>query len=141
MVRLLWSRKALEKSKRIYTWPWIWNTPIYYLRSTYRRHISSSKGTVFENHRKKSHLSLREKRATFTFWVDKSSLKIAKNGPIWPVFENLKACGQTELPDRSVLICQKLVENTKTKKIQMRHFGWFSNTVEHWHQKWTELSM
>ena len=30
------------------------------------------------------------------------------------------------LPDRSVLIGQKLVENAK---IQMRHFGWFSNTV------------
>ena len=37
-----------------------------------------------------------------------------------------EACGQTELPDRSVLIGQKLVENSK---IQMRHFGWFSNTV------------
>ena len=30
-----------------------------------------------------------------------------------------EACGQTELPDRSVLSRQKLVENTK---IQMRHF-------------------
>ena len=31
-------------------------------------------GTVFENHRKKSHSTLRAKRATFTFWVDKKSL-------------------------------------------------------------------
>ena len=32
--------------------------------------------------------------------------------------------GQTELPDRPVLIGQKLVENAKNKnKIQMRHFG------------------
>ena len=38
-----------------------------------------------------------------------------------------KACGQTELPDRSVLIGQKWVENAK---IHMRHFGWFSNTVQ-----------
>ena len=28
--------------------------------------------TVFENRRKKSHSTLRAKRATFTFWVDKS---------------------------------------------------------------------
>ena len=34
--------------------------------------------TVFENHRKKSHSTLRAKRATFTFWLDKSSLKMPK---------------------------------------------------------------
>ena len=34
--------------------------------------------------------------------------------------------GQTVLPDRSILKGQKLVENVK---IQMRQFGWFSNTV------------
>ena len=39
---------------------------------------------------KKSHSTLRAKRATFTFWADKSWLKIAKNGLIWRVFENLK---------------------------------------------------
>ena len=39
---------------------------------------------------KKSHSTLRAKRATFKFWVDKSSLKNAKNDPIWRVFENLK---------------------------------------------------
>ena len=33
------------------------------------------------------------------------------------------------LPDRSVLIGQKLVENAKIEKNQMRHFGLFSNTV------------
>ena len=61
--------------------------------------------TVFENQKKKSHSTLRAKRATFTFWVDKSSLKMPKNGPFW----NPEACGQTVLPDRSVLIEQKLV--------------------------------
>ena len=35
-----------------------------------------------------------------------------------------EASGQTVLPDRSVLIGQKLVENVK---IQMGHFEWFSN--------------
>ena len=34
-------------------------------------------------------------------------------------FRKLEACGQTVLPDRSILIGQKLVENAK---IQMRHF-------------------
>ena len=36
--------------------------------------------TVFENHIKKSHSTLRAKRATFTFSVDNSSLKMPKNG-------------------------------------------------------------
>ena len=44
-------------------------------------------GTVFENHRKKSHSTLRAKRATFTFWVDKKSFKCQK----WSIFgESLK---------------------------------------------------
>ena len=44
-------------------------------------------------------------------------------------FLNSEACGQTVLPHRSILIGQKLVENVKIRKMQMRHFGWFSNTV------------
>ena len=36
----------------------------------------------------------------------------AKNGPFWQVFEN-KACGQIMLPDWSVLIGHKLMENAK----------------------------
>ena len=40
--------------------------------------ITFAKRTVFENHRKKYHWTLRAKRATFTFWVDKSSLKMPK---------------------------------------------------------------
>ena len=40
-----------------------------------------------------------------------------------------EACGQTVLPDRSVLIGQILLENTK---IQMRHFEYFSNIVTWW---------
>ena len=45
-----------------------------------------SKITMFEKHSKKSHSTLPAKRATFTFWVDKSSFKNAKNGPFWRVF-------------------------------------------------------
>ena len=40
--------------------------------------------TVFENHRKKSHSTLRAKRAT------QKLVKNAKNGPFWRFFENLK---------------------------------------------------
>ena len=45
-------------------------------------------------------------------------IKNAKNGPFWRVFEKPEACGQTVLPDRSVLIEQKLVENTKIRKFR-----------------------
>ncbi len=40
-------------------------------------------------------------------------IKNAKNGPFWRSFEKPEACGQTVLPDRSVLIGQKLVEKAK----------------------------
>ena len=55
-------------------------------------------------------------------------IKNAKNGPFWRVFKKPEACGQTVLPDRSVLIGQTLVENAK---IQMRHFEYFLNNVNH----------
>ena len=51
-------------------------------------------------------------------------IKNAKNRPFWRVFRKPRkpeACGQTVLPDRSVLKGQKLAENAK---IQMRHFEW-----------------
>ena len=38
-------------------------------------------------------------------------------------------CGQAVLPDRSIFIEQKLVENAKIEKLQMRHFEWFSNIL------------
>ena len=41
-----------------------------------------------------------------------------KNCPFWRVFWKSEACGQTVLPDRSVLIGQKLVENAKIKKFK-----------------------
>ena len=49
---------------------------------------------------KMSHYKLRAKLATFTFWVDKRMKKMPRNG-------------QTVLPDRSILIGQKLLENAK----------------------------
>ena len=46
-------------------------------------------------------------------------IKKSQNWSILASFWKLEACGLTVLPDRSVLIGQKLVENAK---IQMRHF-------------------
>ena len=38
--------------------------------------------------------------------------------------------GQTALPDRSILIGQKLVENAKIEKIKWDIFWWFLNNVQ-----------
>ena len=51
--------------------------------------------------------------------------KNAKNGQFWKT-ENR---GQIVLPDRSLLIRQKLPKNAKLRKWKMRHFKEFSNTV------------
>jgi len=40
-----------------------------------------------------------------------------KYGPFWRAFENLN-CGQTILPDKSILLGQKLVENAKIQKFK-----------------------
>ena len=68
--------------------------------------------TVFENHRKSLVL-----RATFTKVYQK-----CRKCSILASFQKPEAYGQTVLPDRSVLIGQKLVENAKMPKIQMRYF-------------------
>ena len=47
--------------------------------------------TVFKNRQKKSHSILRAKRATFTFWVAQSLLKMPKVINFWRVFENSNA--------------------------------------------------
>ena len=70
--------------------------------------------TVFENHRKRSHSTLRAKRATFTLHT-----KVNQNCQKWSILASFwkpEACSQTVLPDRSLLIRQKLVENAKIKK-------------------------
>ena len=70
---------------------------------------------------------MRAKRATLTFRMDKIKLKMPKMvhfGEFLP-FGKPEACGQTVLPDRSVLIVQKLVENAK---IQMGYSEYFSKT-------------
>ena len=57
--------------------------------------------------------------ATFTFWVDKSQLKMAKMASFWKV----EACGQIVLPD--MLVGQKLMENAKIQKFKCDIFSNF----------------
>ena len=56
--------------------------------------------------------TLRAKRATFTFKVDKSQSKLPKIVHFGE-FKKPKANGQTVLPDRPTLKTQKLLENAK----------------------------
>ena len=67
--------------------------------------------TVFENHWKKSHSTLRAEASYGYILSGQKFFKNAKNSQFWRVLENL--CGQTVLPDMSLLIGQKLVENAK----------------------------
>ena len=57
-------------------------------------------------------------------WVKKSSIKMAKIVDL-PSFWKPEACGKTVLPDRSVLIGQKLVENAKIKTFKCDIFSNF----------------
>ena len=83
---------------------------------------------------KKSHSTLRAKRATLTFWVDKSLLKCQK----WLIyFWKTEAWGQTVLPDMSDLTGQKLVENTTIEifnfqTIKSKIFKLYFFHIEHW---------
>ena len=54
-------------------------------------------------------------------------IKNAKKKAKMEIFWIPEACGQIVLPDRSILIVKKLVENVK---IQLRHFQYFSNNVK-----------
>ena len=42
----------------------------------------------------------------------------------------LEAYGKTVLPDKSILIGHKMVENATLDKPKFRYFGWFSNIVQ-----------
>ena len=60
-----------------------------------------------QKHRESQVTLLRAKRATFTFWVDKSLVKMPKKSILASFWS------QTVLTARSVLIGQKLVKNAK----------------------------
>ena len=92
----------------------------HYLRGFFQHEFvvasESLKIKSFTSHSKqKFYKNLRAKRASFTFWVDKSSLEMPKLS-ILVSFWKPEACGQKMLPDRSTLIGQKWVENTKIQK-------------------------
>ena len=78
---------------------------------------------------KKSHSTMRTKRATFTLWVGKSWLKIPKIVNFgdflktWSLWSN----SVTRHVNPSQTIIRGKYQNWKT---QMRHSWWFSNTVE-----------
>ena len=91
--------------------------------------------TVFENHRKSliQHCERSELRLHFEWTkVNQKCQKCSILASFW----KSEACGQTVLPDRSLLIGQKLAENTKIDKFKMRHFGLFSNTVLYISRNW-----
>ena len=63
---------------------------------------------------KKSHFTtLRANWASLTYWIKMTNLA---------TFRKTEVCGKTVLPDKSISIGQKLVENAKTEKSKMRHF-------------------
>ena len=77
---------------------------------------------------KKSHSTLRAKRATFTFWVDKSWLKMPK---MIHFGEFLKTWSlRSNRVTRHVTFNRtKIGGKCQNSKIQMRHFEQFSNNV------------
>ena len=80
--------------------------------------------TVFENHRKSlvQHCERSELRLHFEWTkVNKKCQKLSILASFWKP----EACGQTVLPDRSVLIGQKLVKNAKLQKFKCDILGDF----------------
>ena len=73
---------------------------------------------------KKSHSTLWAKRATFFILSGQKLFKMPKKIHL-ASFWKPEACGQTMLPDMSVLIGQKLVENAKIQKFNV----WFSEKI------------
>ena len=109
---------------------WAWNGPILDKSSPHNAtlHQNLCKIHIVWKLQKKSHSTLRAKRASYSFWVDKSSLKLPKIVNL-ASFWNSEACCQTVLPDRSTLIGTKIGAKCQNWKTQMRHFWWFSNSV------------
>ena len=75
---------------------------------------------MFENHRKS--LIQHCKRSYVYILSGQKFIKNANNGQIGDFFENLKLAVKQCYQKNQFLIGQKLVENAKISKIQMRHF-------------------
>ena len=99
------------------------NQPRYLEKQTFNSLMMTLdvKGTVFENHRKSL---IQHCESEWT----KVLLKCQK----WSIlasFWKSETCGQTVLPDTSILKGQKNDGKCQNSKTQMRHIGWFSNSV------------
>ena len=73
--------------------------------------------TVFENHRKKISFNIASEASYVYILSGQKLIKMPKMANL-ASFWKPEACGQTVLPDRSVLIGQKLVENAKMQKFK-----------------------
>ena len=81
---------------------------------------------MFENHRKSLIFNIASEASYVYILSGQKLINKAKKWSILASFWKPEACGQTVLPDISVLKGQKLVEKAK---IQMRHYEWFSNKM------------
>ena len=86
-----------------------------------RRNTSSSKSEFSQRYLKITEKSLIQHCERSELRLQKS-IKNAKNNLFWRVLYKPEDCGKTVLPDRSLYIGQKFVENAKIEKAQMRHF-------------------
>ena len=68
--------------------------------------------------KKKSHFNVASEARNVYIFSGQKFIKSAKNGQIWRFFWKPETCGQVVLPDRSLLIAQKLVENAKFLKLK-----------------------
>ena len=80
---------------------------------------------------KKSHLTMRAKRAMLTFWIDKNKLKMP-NIVHFGEFSKIWSLQSTLLPDRSVLIGQNLVENDKIQEFKCDILSDFQSMWQCW---------
>ena len=76
---------------------------------------------MFENHKKSLIFNIASEASYVYILSGQKWIKNDKNGPL-ASFWKPEACDQAVLPDRSVLIGQKLVDNDKIQKNQMRYF-------------------
>ena len=76
----------------------------------------------------KSHSTLRAKRATFTFWVDKSSLKMQKNDQFGE-FLRTWSLRSNSVTRQVTFNRPKMVENAKINKLKCDIFSDFQNNV------------
>ena len=86
-----------------------------------KSHPDATTCTVFENHTKSLIQHCERSELRFHFEWTKVHEKWQKLVNL-ASFDQPETCSQTVLPDRSLLVGQKLMESAKNWKTQMRHF-------------------